>query len=274
MHGRRRCRPRRRDVIPRPPSHTFRPIERFAPDSGLTREASSPSLMGMTAFARLFDMPAAVSADVASRATQQAWLWWWDSTPPRRPPRVSGDDHPLKVSPPHDDQPAARRVFLCALHGKFRKMYMTSNLAETPVPAPLSLPEPAEAALARLYAGTSLDEAEAETLFSALVDGRLAEPAIAAMLIALRLKGETADGTDRRGAGAARRRRAVRTAGLSLRRHLRDRRRRLGIDQRLDRRRLRRRRGGPAGRQARQPLGHLALRLGRRAGGSWARSWT
>lgn len=70
-------------------------------------------------------------------------------------------------------------------------MYMTSNLAETPVPALTSLPEPVEEALARLYAGASLDETEAEILFSALVDGRLAEPAIAAMLIALRLKGET-----------------------------------------------------------------------------------
>ena len=50
----------------------------------------------------------------------------------------------------------------------------------------------ADAALARLYAGESLVEAEAEMLFGELVAGRLAEPAIAAMLIALRLKGETA----------------------------------------------------------------------------------
>jgi anthranilate phosphoribosyltransferase len=51
----------------------------------------------------------------------------------------------------------------------------------------------AEAALARLYTGESLAEAEAEALFAELVAGRLAEPAIAAMLVALRLKGETAD---------------------------------------------------------------------------------
>jgi anthranilate phosphoribosyltransferase len=50
----------------------------------------------------------------------------------------------------------------------------------------------AEAALARLYTGESLTEAEAEALFAELVAGRLPEPAIAAMLIALRLKGESA----------------------------------------------------------------------------------
>ena len=49
-----------------------------------------------------------------------------------------------------------------------------------------------EAALAGLYTGRSLSEAEAEALFAELVAGRLPEPAIAAMLIALRFKGETA----------------------------------------------------------------------------------
>jgi anthranilate phosphoribosyltransferase len=56
------------------------------------------------------------------------------------------------------------------------------------------LPEAdSEAALSRLYTGESLTEAEAEALFSGLVAGRLPEPAIAAMLIALRLKGESAE---------------------------------------------------------------------------------
>jgi anthranilate phosphoribosyltransferase len=50
----------------------------------------------------------------------------------------------------------------------------------------------AEAALGRLYTGESLTEAEAEALFAELVEGRLPEPAIAAMLVALRLKGESA----------------------------------------------------------------------------------
>ncbi|MEA3066552.1 MAG: anthranilate phosphoribosyltransferase [Sphingomonadales bacterium] len=51
----------------------------------------------------------------------------------------------------------------------------------------------AEAALNRLYTGGSLAEAEAEALFGELVAGRLPEPAIAAMLVALRLKGESAE---------------------------------------------------------------------------------
>lgn len=50
-----------------------------------------------------------------------------------------------------------------------------------------------EASLARLYIGESLAEAETEALFAEIVAGRLPEPAIAAMLVALRLKGETAE---------------------------------------------------------------------------------
>lgn len=50
-----------------------------------------------------------------------------------------------------------------------------------------------EAALENLYAGRALDEASAEALFSALVQGGLTDASIAAMLIALRLRGETAD---------------------------------------------------------------------------------
>ena len=48
-------------------------------------------------------------------------------------------------------------------------------------------------ALRALYEGRSLDERTAERLFAALVRGELAEPSIAAMLISLRLKGETAE---------------------------------------------------------------------------------
>lgn len=51
----------------------------------------------------------------------------------------------------------------------------------------------ADAPLARLYAGESLSEGESEALFAEIVAGRLPEPAIAAMLVALRLKGETAE---------------------------------------------------------------------------------
>jgi anthranilate phosphoribosyltransferase len=69
-------------------------------------------------------------------------------------------------------------------------MYMTANLA---IPAFEPAPAPAERALAALYAGQSLSAVQAEALFAELVAGRLSEPSIAALLIALRLKGETAD---------------------------------------------------------------------------------
>ncbi|MFN3388690.1 MAG: anthranilate phosphoribosyltransferase [Allosphingosinicella sp.] len=76
-------------------------------------------------------------------------------------------------------------------------MYVNDNLAR-PLAADA---ETAEAALARLYAGESLGEAGAETVFERLVAGTLGEPAIAAMLIALRFKGETAE--EMRGAARA-----------------------------------------------------------------------
>ena len=64
-------------------------------------------------------------------------------------------------------------------------MYMTNDIA-----APLA---DEGDALARLYAGRSLSESEAEGLFALLVQGRMAEPAIAAMLVALKVKGESVD---------------------------------------------------------------------------------
>lgn len=70
-------------------------------------------------------------------------------------------------------------------------MYRTEPLARTVPEAPREF-EPSEA-LAHLYSGESLPEDEAEALFAALVAGGLAESQIAAMLIALRFKGETAD---------------------------------------------------------------------------------
>jgi anthranilate phosphoribosyltransferase len=59
-------------------------------------------------------------------------------------------------------------------------------------PQPLSI-RAVEPTLQRLYAGESLDQGESEMVFTALVEGLLPEPAIAAMLMALRFKGETAD---------------------------------------------------------------------------------
>ena len=65
-------------------------------------------------------------------------------------------------------------------------MYMT-NLARA------AAAEPQEDALALLYAGEALSQDQAQSLFGALVEGRLDEPAIAAMLVALRIRGETVD---------------------------------------------------------------------------------
>jgi anthranilate phosphoribosyltransferase len=69
-------------------------------------------------------------------------------------------------------------------------MNLHSNLALA-----LPLDEPAEAPeiLTCLCEGRSIGIEGAETLFAALVEGRLDAPSIAAMLVALRLKGETAD---------------------------------------------------------------------------------
>ena len=70
-------------------------------------------------------------------------------------------------------------------------MYMNAQLAASPAATPAA--EPGEEALAALFAGRSLSQAEAETLFSHLVAGRLSDPSIAALLIALKLKGESTD---------------------------------------------------------------------------------
>jgi len=64
-------------------------------------------------------------------------------------------------------------------------------------------------ALADLFSGESLDEDSARSLFEALVDGRLSNAIVSAMLIALRLKGETASELT----GAAR---ALRAADLDF----------------------------------------------------------
>jgi anthranilate phosphoribosyltransferase len=69
-------------------------------------------------------------------------------------------------------------------------MYMT-NLAAAEAARPIA--DTAEEALARLLTGLSLSQDQARSLFEALVEGRLDAPAIAAMLIALKIKGETTD---------------------------------------------------------------------------------
>jgi anthranilate phosphoribosyltransferase len=70
-------------------------------------------------------------------------------------------------------------------------MYMT-NLAPAE-PALRQGADPIADSLGRLYLGEHLAQAEAEALFTALVEGRLDDTAIAAMLVALKIKGETKD---------------------------------------------------------------------------------
>jgi anthranilate phosphoribosyltransferase len=67
-------------------------------------------------------------------------------------------------------------------------MYMTNLALAEPVQKSI---DPVGEALQRLYLGEHLAATEAETLFTALVEGRLDDTAIAAMLVALRIKGET-----------------------------------------------------------------------------------
>lgn len=66
----------------------------------------------------------------------------------------------------------------------------------TPPSAPaavLAMPSAIEAAIARLLERNDLDQSQSALLFSALVEGRLPDPLMAAVFVALRFKGETAD---------------------------------------------------------------------------------
>src|SRR6476620_5874992 len=69
-------------------------------------------------------------------------------------------------------------------------MYINANIAPQPE---TGLPLPVETSLGRLFDGETLDAAESELLFGEIVAGRLPEASIAGMLIALRLRGETAE---------------------------------------------------------------------------------
>lgn len=70
-------------------------------------------------------------------------------------------------------------------------MYMNAALAPDADFVPAA--EPVETALSDLFAGRSLSQQDSERLFGALVAGQLTEPTIAALLVALKVKGETAD---------------------------------------------------------------------------------
>ncbi|MEA3033355.1 MAG: anthranilate phosphoribosyltransferase [Sphingomonadales bacterium] len=69
-------------------------------------------------------------------------------------------------------------------------MYASNNCAFA---IPQEAAEGPSLLLARLYDGESIGAEGAEALFGALVEGQLDGPSIAAMLIALRLRGETAE---------------------------------------------------------------------------------
>ena len=67
-----------------------------------------------------------------------------------------------------------------------------SSIAPSPAPAPAP-PSEVELSIARLLDREDLDQAQSSHLFSALVEGRLPDPLMAAAFVALRFKGETAD---------------------------------------------------------------------------------
>ncbi|MBA3667815.1 MAG: anthranilate phosphoribosyltransferase [Sphingomonas sp.] len=72
-------------------------------------------------------------------------------------------------------------------------MYQATNLAVATTPLPLEDHGPVPNPLPKLLAGEDLTSDEAEHLFERLVIGKLEPAEIAGMLIALRMKGETAD---------------------------------------------------------------------------------
>jgi len=88
-------------------------------------------------------------------------------------------------------------------------MYLSAPIEADLDRAPPPPHQDTAALLARLCGGESLTSGEAETLFTALVAGALGEPEIAALLIALKVKGETGDEL----IGAAR---ALRAAALAF----------------------------------------------------------
>jgi anthranilate phosphoribosyltransferase len=104
---------------------------------------------------------------------------------------IDGERDLLTVPRPEKQARRSGGPFLFTTIFQEFAMYMNANLAaQTP---PSALAEPVEAALARLFDGDTLDAAASELLFGEIVAGRLPDPSIAGMLIALRLRGETAD---------------------------------------------------------------------------------
>ena len=72
-------------------------------------------------------------------------------------------------------------------------MTVMSVSSREPTRLPAAAPSPIERSIARLLDRRDLDQAQSRELFTALVEGRLPEPLMAAAFVALRFKGETAD---------------------------------------------------------------------------------
>ena len=168
----------------------------------------------------------------------------------RAPPRAADRRRPVppRVDPDARRQAAARALprGLCARCGRMSLRAAVATAIEgREVPAPLL-----------------------EAAFGEIMDGRGSEILCAALLVALRTKGETVGEIVAAARAARSRARQLALSGSARGRHLRHRRRRRRDLQHLDRRRLRGRGRGRAGRQARQPRGLQPRRQHRRARGA------
>ena len=120
------------------------------------------------------------------------------------------------------------------------------------------------ALIGKVATGAALTREEAASAFEQMMSGEATPSQMGALLMALRVRGETVDEiTGAVSAMRAKMLRVERAARCDRRR--RHRRRRFGLVQHLDLRRADRRRRRRAGRQARQPRAVLALGRGRRA---------
>jgi anthranilate phosphoribosyltransferase len=105
---------------------------------------------------------------------------------PTRRACLDGEDR--LIEPRRPASPPLPAGFFVSHHRRTTDMYMTNLAPAGPV---RESADPIGETLERLYRGEHLSEAEAEGLFTALVEGRLDDTAIAAMLVALKIKGET-----------------------------------------------------------------------------------